>query len=95
MRKIVNENTFIDDNSTLSFGCDNEYSGYQGYEYHVHPEMELMAMDCVNGSRMINEHIEQFENNDVIFIPGGIPHGWKVDEVVPRGDSFTNSKGSF
>lgn len=92
MRKIVNENTFIDDNCTLSFGCSTEFHGQQGYDYHVHPEMELMAADCITGSRIINDHIESFENNDVIFVPGGVPHGWKVDKIAPRGeDNFFNS----
>ncbi len=91
MEKIINENTFIDDSCTLSFGCSSEFNS-EGNVYHIHPEMELMAMECGSGRRIINEHIEAFENLDVIFVPGNVPHDWKVTEALnPRSHSFFNS----
>lgn len=56
--------------------------------YHVHPEIELMAITGGGGKRIVNEHIEDFEEYDVVFIPGGIPHCWILDPLLCNDDGI-------
>lgn len=56
--------------------------------YHVHPEMELMAITGGGGKCIINEHIDDFEEYDVVFVPGGIPHCWVLDPLLCNDDGI-------
>lgn len=47
--------------------------------YHVHPEMELMAIRGGGGVCTINDVSDNFTGFDVVFVPANIPHCWVLD----------------
>jgi AraC-like DNA-binding protein len=59
------------------------------FYWHFHPELELVYIEGVSGTRHVGEHISQYEGSDLVFIGSNIPHlnfdyGLKTgyDEIV-------------
>jgi AraC-like DNA-binding protein len=46
-----------------------------GY-WHFHPEYELVLNIKSNGTRIIGDSVELFDQYDMVFISGNIPHCW-------------------
>jgi AraC-like DNA-binding protein len=46
-----------------------------GY-WHFHPEYELVLNIKSNGTRIIGDSVELFDQYDMVFIAGNIPHCW-------------------
>jgi AraC-like DNA-binding protein len=54
--------------------------------WHFHPEYELILNIKSNGTRIIGDSIELFDQYDMVFIGGNIPHCWnyyKRDNNLP------------
>lgn len=80
MRPPKTENILKHPSRSFTFRGDKIlYSDEAGY--HVHPEMELMAITDGGGKGIINEYSYDFEDYDVVFVPGGIPHCWILDPM--------------
>lgn len=98
MKQAEPENILKHKNRSFEFRNDRIFYADE-LGYHVHPEMELMAITGGGGKCIINEHIDDFEDFDVMFIPGGIPHCWTLDPLLCNEDriiddcccQFTNS----
>lgn len=98
MRQAEPENILKHDNRSFEFRGDEIYYADE-LGYHVHPEMELMAITGGGGKCIINEFIDDFEDSDVVFMPGGVPHCWILDPLLCNKDGiiddcccqFTNS----
>lgn len=56
--------------------------------YHIHSEMELMAITDCGGKSLVNDVEYDFEDFDVAFIPGGMPHCWILDPLYCRDDGI-------
>ena len=54
--------------------------------WHNHPEYELCLITNGKGKRMIGDHIDRFEENDLVFLGPYLPHVWLCDEEY-NGDS--------
>ncbi|MEO1435925.1 MAG: AraC family transcriptional regulator [Bacteroidota bacterium] len=44
------------------------------YEWHFHPEYEIVFVSAGKGKRHIGNHISYFENGDLIFLGPNLPH---------------------
>lgn len=54
--------------------------------WHFHPEYELVLNIKCNGTRIIGDSVELFDQYDMVFIAGNIPHSWnyyKTENALP------------
>lgn len=49
-----------------------ETSGF----WHFHPEYEIMLNTKINGTRIVGDSVELFDQYDLVLIGGNIPHCW-------------------
>lgn len=49
--------------------------------WHQHPEYELVLVIKGRGKRMIGDHIDHFEENDLVLLGPNVPHEWLCDEA--------------
>jgi AraC-like DNA-binding protein len=48
--------------------------------WHNHPEYEICLITRGRGKRMVGDHIDRFEENDLLFLGPYLPHEWLCDE---------------
>lgn len=60
-----------------SFIVHNERSPFA--PWHHHPEYELVLIIKGRGRRMVGDHVDRFEENDLIFTGPYLPHQWICD----------------
>lgn len=48
--------------------------------WHRHPEYEFVLIRKGRGKRMVGDHIDRFEDNDLVFIGSDTPHEWRCDK---------------
>ena len=48
--------------------------------WHQHPEYELVLITKGAGKRMIGDHVDRFEENDLLLLGPYLPHEWLCDE---------------
>lgn len=51
------------------------------FQWHYHPELELTYIHQGNGTRLVGDKVEQFEEGDLIFLGGNLPHTWASEQV--------------
>lgn len=44
--------------------------------WHFHPEYEIMLNTRINGTRIVGDSVELFDQYDLVLIGGNIPHCW-------------------
>jgi AraC-like DNA-binding protein len=55
--------------------------------WHFHPEYEIVLNIKSNGTRIIGDSVELFDQYDMVMIAGKIPHSWnyyKSDKTLPE-----------
>jgi hypothetical protein len=55
--------------------------------WHFHPEYEIMLNTTINGTRIVGDSVELFDQYDLTLIGGNIPHCWNYynnGEHLPR-----------
>ncbi|MEI7524397.1 MAG: AraC family transcriptional regulator [Mariniphaga sp.] len=57
--------------------------------WHQHPEFELVLIKKGRGKRMIGDHVETFEENDLLLLGPHLPHEWLCD------NTFYSPEGGF
>ncbi|HRR94221.1 MAG TPA: AraC family transcriptional regulator [Bacteroidales bacterium] len=71
-----------------SDGLSVSYVTDKGGVWHYHPEFEIMLNISCNGTRIVGDSIEIFDNYDLVLIPGNMPHCWNYyryqDSLPPR-----------
>lgn len=56
-----------------------------GWEYHYHPEVELVCVISGNGTRHVGYHKSNYSNGDLFLIGSNIPHsGFGLNAVDPH-----------
>lgn len=77
------ENISYDDGG----GFQASYINDSGGLWHFHPEYELVLNIKSNGTRIIGDSAELFDQYDMVLIAGNIPHSWnyyKQDSTLPE-----------
>ncbi|MBM7420235.1 MULTISPECIES: AraC family transcriptional regulator [Chryseobacterium] len=55
------------------------------WEYHYHPEIELVCVISGNGTRHVGYHKSNFRNGDLVLIGSNIPHsGFGINSLDPH-----------
>lgn len=62
--------------------------------WHRHPEYELVLINKGKGKRMIGDHIDRFEENDLVLVGSYLPHEWLCDEPFFSGDEGFSGEGT-
>jgi AraC-like DNA-binding protein len=57
-------------------GFRAEYINGTGDLWHFHPEYELVLNTNGNGTRIIGDNAQLFDQYDMVFVAGNIPHCW-------------------
>ena len=57
------------------------YLNDRGGVWHFHPEYEIMLNLKNNGTRIIGDNVEIFDEYELIFIAGNIPHCWNYYKI--------------
>jgi AraC-like DNA-binding protein len=73
---------------------DNENGGFiagyvndTGGVWHFHPEYEIILNIKCNGTRIIGDSVELFDQYDLVMVGGNIPHSWnyyKYEKNLPE-----------
>lgn len=66
------EKITYDDGGGFRVAYINDTKGF----WHFHPEYELVLNIKSNGTRIIGDSVELFDQYDMVFIAGNIPHCW-------------------
>jgi YesN/AraC family two-component response regulator len=66
------EKILYDDSGGFRASYINDSRGF----WHFHPEYELVLNIKSNGTRIIGDSVELFDQYDMVFIAGNIPHSW-------------------
>lgn len=77
------EQIAYDDNG----GFIADYISDMGGLWHFHPEYELVLNIKSNGTRIIGDSVELFDQYDMVLIGGKIPHSWnyyKSEKGLPE-----------
>lgn len=59
-----------------SFLCYWVRSPKFGFHWHYHPEFEITYVVHGNGTRLVGDSSQDFENGDLIFVGSNLPHTW-------------------
>lgn len=59
-----------------SFLCYWVRSPRFGFHWHYHPECEISYVVKGWGTRLVGDHVEEFEAGDMVFLGSNLPHTW-------------------
>lgn len=62
------------------------------YQWHYHPEYELVLVTESTGRRMVGDHIGYFDKGDLVFMGPGLPHVWFSDSAYINGIAKEQAK---
>ena len=69
-----------------SFSFLKEDRQYFYDQFHYHPPLELNLVLKGKGTRFVGDHIERFQDGDLILIGTNLPHVWKSDKEFYEGN---------
>jgi AraC-like DNA-binding protein len=73
--------------NTENGGFVAEYISDSGGLWHFHPEYEIILSIKSNGTRIVGDSVELFDQYDMVLIGANIPHSWnyyKSDNGLPE-----------
>lgn len=77
------------DTSKESFLCFWVRSPKFGFHWHYHPEFEITFVVNGNGTRLVGDSSEEFENGDLVFLGSNLPHTWIThDDFGQQGEQM-------
>ncbi|RRQ45381.1 AraC family transcriptional regulator [Chryseobacterium sp. SC28] len=83
--KVFYETVFADKNSSFRALHVNFPVKDHRWEYHYHPEIELVCVISGTGSRNVGYHKSNYKDGDLVLIGSNIPHsGFGVDSADPH-----------
>lgn len=61
--------------------------------WHHHPEYELVLITKGRGRRMIGDHIDRFQENDLVLLGPYVPHEWMCDPEYFESNGYFLGEG--
>lgn len=63
--------------SSVSFACFRRIDSEFAFEWHFHPEYELVLITAGRGRRFVGDHIEDYREGDLVLMGPNLPHTWQ------------------
>lgn len=70
-----------------SFIVFKEKGKFFHFPWHYHPEYELVLVTKSTGHRIVGDHIDYFEEGDLVFVGDMVPHVWINDSKYFTGQA--------
>jgi AraC-like DNA-binding protein len=67
----------IDTGDQHSFSVREDRLPHLYHHWHYHPELELTLIRKGSGMRLVGDHIEPFDDGDLILLGANLPHLWR------------------
>ncbi len=61
---------------TRGFTAGNQTLPTYLFQWHYHPEWEIVFIRAGRGTRHVGESVEKFGPGDLVMLPGNVPHTW-------------------
>jgi len=61
--------------------------------WHFHPELQISFIVKGKGTRFVGDHVETFEEEDVVLTGPNVPHLWRNDDVYFNQNSKLTTRG--
>lgn len=55
------------------------------FQWHHHPELELTLTLNSRGQRFIGDHVERYDDGDLVLVGPNLPHSWNSSETIQPG----------
>lgn len=83
--KVTFEHVIPDENSSFCVIHNNLPVSLLKWEYHYHPEIELVCVISGSGTRHVGYHKSSYTNGDLVLIGSNIPHsGFGLNSIDPH-----------
>ncbi|MBS1520188.1 MAG: helix-turn-helix domain-containing protein [Bacteroidetes bacterium] len=70
-----------------SFSVRQDTVPYINNKWHYHIEAELIYFKKGNGTQFIGDHIQNFNDGDLILVGSNLPHYWRFDTMYFKNNS--------
>jgi AraC-like DNA-binding protein len=77
MKSVISINKDSYDSAIL---VKHDVAPFIDYPLHFHPEYELVLIEKGFGKRIVGNHIDDFDDGDLVFLSPNLPHIWKCDD---------------
>jgi len=61
--------------------------------WHFHPELQISFIVRGKGTRFIADHVETFEEEDLVLTGPNVPHLWRNDEAYFNQNNNLSTRG--
>lgn len=61
--------------------------------WHFHPEFQISFIVKGIGTRFVGDHVQPFEEGDLVFTGPNLPHLWRSDEAYFKGNHNLSTRG--
>jgi len=65
---------------------------YFNPSWHFHPEYQLSYILEGRGTRFVGDHVQTFEEGDLVFVGPNLPHLWRSEEAYFNADNNLNTR---
>jgi AraC-like DNA-binding protein len=65
-----------------SFRCFDRSILKTTVRWHRHPELEINFVEKGCGTRLVGDHIGEYEDGDLVMLGANLPHTWMSDEFI-------------
>ena len=66
---------------TTSIYAKRVFEPYRGGNWHFHEEFELIYFLEGSGTRIVGDHISNFQKGELVLVGEWVPHLWRNDPI--------------